>query len=184
MAVPTWIRRAMSRTPRCRTVSPEIHSAPCCCPGQVSAKPMTSPTMRCDPGGPWRHGVAVTVIVGRPGAWSRVVSQSRMPCASCPRRPAPDVVVRTVPTPPRSAASGVVEVVGVVVVREEHGIDRAENESAQAAGTREPGKSAEQQVREVAHQARGLPGAGSSTRCPPSKAASPTSRSRRWWTTC
>jgi hypothetical protein len=44
---------------------------------QPNAKPTTSPAIGRLSGGPWRHRVAVTWIVGRPGASSRVVAYGR-----------------------------------------------------------------------------------------------------------
>ena len=77
-------------------------------------------------GGPWRHGVATTSIGRRPGASSRVVAHGASPTggAAEPRRARHggdhDRHVG------QQRAPAVVEVVGVVVVGEQHGVDRAE----------------------------------------------------------
>ena len=63
---------------------------------------MTSPTIGRLSGGPWRHGVAVISIVGRPTpstAWSPSVEPLGVP----PRRAAPDEFVTTTPAEGRSA---------------------------------------------------------------------------------
>src|SRR5215207_3518825 len=48
-------------------------------------------------GGPWRQGVAVTSMIGFPGASSRVVAHGWRPRALPPSRLAPAAVVRTTP---------------------------------------------------------------------------------------
>ena len=70
-------------------------------------------------GGPWRQGVAVTWMAGRPGASSRVVAQGWRPRALPPSRRAPSVVVRTTLAPGSRARP-------VVVVAEQDRVDRAE----------------------------------------------------------
>ena len=65
---------------------------------------MTSPTSGWLSGGPWRHGVAVISIVGRPGASSRVVCPWLGARASCRRVAfAPEAVVMTTPAAGSSA---------------------------------------------------------------------------------
>ena len=54
------------------------------------------------------------------------MSQGSRPRALPASRAAPDRVVSTVPTDGSSARPGVVEVVGVVLVGEEHGVDRTD----------------------------------------------------------
>src|SRR5215213_8500168 len=64
---------------------------------------MTSPTMKCAPAGPWRHGVATTSIAGRPGSSRSVDSHGSRPRADPPRRLAPETVVITAPADGSSA---------------------------------------------------------------------------------
>ena len=64
---------------------------------------MTSPVISRLAGGPCRHGVAMTSIVGRPGASRRVVGPRRHPIALPPSRFAPDSVVSTTPADGSSA---------------------------------------------------------------------------------
>jgi hypothetical protein len=97
IAVSIVSRSATDFTPSYRTVSPEIQSTPGPWPSQRSAKPITSPTIGPDSGGPCRHGVAVTWIDGLPGSDSVVTSQSCRPRVDPPSRLAPDAVVTTTP---------------------------------------------------------------------------------------
>ena len=86
---------------------------------------MTSPATGRLNGGPCRHGVAVTRNVGRPSACRSVWDQGVSPVPHAepagPGRRRDDSVDRR-----EEAAAEVVEVVGVVVVGEQHGVDRAE----------------------------------------------------------
>ena len=105
-------------------MSPVIQNTPSSWPSQ-RREPITWPASGRLRGGPWRHGVAVTSIAGRPGASSRV----------CPLlEPASGAA-----EPPRARhgrddrggggkqrTAGVVQVVAVLVVAQEHRVDPAE----------------------------------------------------------
>ena len=106
-------------------MSPEIQSCAVAWPSQASANPVTSPTIGLLSGGPWRQGVPVTVMGGLPSCSSVVVSYSPSPTAPPPSRPAPATVVITVADAQQLAAGGV-QVVVVLVVAEQHRVDRAD----------------------------------------------------------
>jgi hypothetical protein len=87
---------------------------------------MTSPMSGWLSGGPWRHGVAVISIVGRPGASSRVVCHGSSPRVVPPRRFEPEVVVMTTPPAGSSVRPAGSRLSPMVVVSEQDGVDRQE----------------------------------------------------------
>ena len=86
----------------------------------------TSPAIGRLTGGPWRHGVAVTSIGVAPAHRAASSAQGSSPRALPPSRFAPETVVTTTPADGSSARPAVVEVVVVVVVGEQDGVDRPE----------------------------------------------------------
>ena len=100
-------------------------STPSSWPSQLNAKPTTSPVIGRLIGGPWRQGVAVTSIVGRPAAragWSP--GREAAGVATEPLRAA--TRGHDAPADGKQRAAGGVEVVAVVVVAEQDSVDRAE----------------------------------------------------------
>jgi hypothetical protein len=77
-------------------------------------------------GGPWRQGVAVTWIVGRPGASSRVVAPWLEAAGVAAQPPGPGGGGEDGAGRGEQGPAGGVEVVAVVVVAEQDHIDRAQ----------------------------------------------------------
>ena len=99
---------------------------PCSRLSERIAKPTTSPASGRLNGGPWRQGVAVTSIGDRAGALRRVAAQGSSPRAWPPRRFALATVVTTAPADGGNARPGDVEVVAVVIVCNQHRVDRSD----------------------------------------------------------
>ena len=128
-ATSTWSRSATSRTPSNSTVSPEIHSDVLALPCSARPNPITSPTIGWLSGGPCRHGVATTSMsIVLPVTVA--LQHRRLPRGEPDRRPAQSSRAGDRRDDDRhvgeQGSPRLVEVVGVVVVGEQHGVERAE----------------------------------------------------------
>ena len=99
-----------------------------------NAKPITSPVIGRLNGGPWRHGVTVMSMTGRPGASSRVSVHGSRPTVMPSSRVAP-ARSHDRGRGRQHGTSGRVEVVGVVIVAEQHGVDRRQSATVMAGPT-------------------------------------------------
>src|SRR6478736_2674383 len=124
--MPALKRRATSATPSYQTVSPVMYIGRVSRSLTVSTNPTTSPANGSIPAGPCRAGAAVTSTdlpfraCQRDGLpWRQPLGMSAKPLGARKRR-------ENARGPAQEIATGPIEIVGMLVVTEQYGVDRSD----------------------------------------------------------